>query len=63
VFPERCSIVSQTVGVGTWWLAFPVSDEPEPVPLVRGADGARRDAIPVRVVPERGQVPENLGEG
>lgn len=30
---------------------------------MRGADGARRDAIPLRVVPERGQVTDDFSEG
>lgn len=39
-----------------------VGDEPEAVPLVRGANGGSWDAIPLRVIPERGQVPENAVE-
>ncbi len=34
----------------------------EPVPAVRGADGSSGDAIPDRIIPERGQVPKNLPE-
>jgi hypothetical protein len=39
-----------------------VGNKPDPVAPVRGADGASRDAIPLRVIPARGQVPENSSE-
>lgn len=42
---------SVTVGVG---------NNPDAIPFVRCTNGARRDALPFRIVPERGQVPENL---
>jgi hypothetical protein len=41
---------SSTVGVG---------HDPDPVPPVRGADGACRNAVPFRVIPERGQSSED----
>jgi hypothetical protein len=44
--------LSPAVGVG--------SNGEDPVTAVRGADGSCRYAIPDDVVPERGQVPENL---
>jgi hypothetical protein len=44
--------LSPSVGVG--------SNGEDPVTAVRGADGSCRYAIPDDVVPERGQVPENL---
>jgi len=31
----------------------------EPVALVRGADGRRRNTVPLRIVPARGKVSEN----
>jgi hypothetical protein len=43
---------SDAVGVPT--------DNPGPVTSVRGADGLSRYAIPFRVIPERGQIPENV---
>jgi hypothetical protein len=36
-----------------------VGNKPDPVAPVRGANGASRDAVPLRVIPARGQVPEN----
>jgi hypothetical protein len=39
--------------------AFGVGHEPDPVTEVRGANGRRWNAVPLRVIPERGQVPEN----
>jgi hypothetical protein len=36
-----------------------VGHKPEPVPLVRGTKGRSRKAVPLRVIPERGQVSEN----
>lgn len=41
-------------------LAFGVGNEEQPITLVRGTEGDRRYAIPVRVIPARGQVPENV---
>lgn len=43
-------IAASAVGVG--------NDE-DAVTAVRGADGSRRDAVPLRIEPARGQVPEN----
>jgi hypothetical protein len=43
-------------------VSFPaviVGNNPDPIPLVRGAEGARRYAIPFSVKPALGQVPEN----
>jgi hypothetical protein len=40
-------------------LASGVGNNPDPVSLVRGANGGRWYAIPFRIVPERGQVSEN----
>jgi hypothetical protein len=39
-----------------------MGDDPDPITEVRGADGRCRNAVPLRVIPERGQVPENLAE-
>jgi len=40
-------------------FAIGVGNNPDSVPLVRGADGSRRYAIPFRVKPALGHVPEN----
>lgn len=45
VFPSSCA-----TGVG---------NKPDAIPPVRGANGASWNAVPLRVIPERGQVPEN----
>lgn len=37
-----------------------MSNGEHPVTEVRGADGRRRNTVPLDVIPERGQVPENL---
>jgi hypothetical protein len=39
-------------------MARGVGNNPDPVAAVRGADGGRRYAIPLRVIPARGQVSE-----
>jgi hypothetical protein len=46
-------VCSEAVGVG--------QDE-ESVPSVGSANGSRWDTIPLRIIPERGQVPENAVE-
>ena len=47
---------------GDWFdpygVALGVGNEPDPVAAVRGADGGSRYAVPLRVVPARGQVCE-----
>lgn len=43
-------------------FATGVGNDPDAVPPVRGAKGACRKAVPLRVIPERGQVPENNPE-
>jgi hypothetical protein len=48
----RACFESPAVGVG-------VRNKPEPVPPVRGAEGGSRYAVPLRVIPARGQVPDN----
>jgi hypothetical protein len=37
-----------------------VGHDPDPVAAVRGTDGSRWDAVPLRVIPARGQVAENV---
>ena len=37
-----------------------VGDDPNPVPAVRGANVGSRYAMPLRIIPERGQVSENV---
>jgi hypothetical protein len=39
-----------------------VGNKPEPVAAVRGANGGSRYAVPPRIVPERGQVSENVSK-
>lgn len=39
-----------------------MGNNPDPVPSVRGANGASWNAVPLRVIPERGQVAENSAE-
>lgn len=43
-------------------LASGVGNNPEPVAPVRGANGGSGYAIPPRIVPERGQVSENVSK-
>jgi hypothetical protein len=40
-------------------VAVRVGHEPDPIPIVRGANGGSRNTMPLRIVPERGQVSEN----
>jgi hypothetical protein len=47
VFPSSCP-----TGVG---------HNEDPVTEMRGTEGGRGDTVPFRIVPERGQVPKNLG--
>jgi hypothetical protein len=49
--PPRSAIVAAGVG-----------NKPDPVPPVRGTNGASRNAVPLRVIPARGQVSENSPE-
>lgn len=51
----RRSIWSEAVGVGTLWLG----NKPKPVPYVRGANVGCWYAVPIRIIPERGQGSEN----
>jgi hypothetical protein len=39
-----------------------VGHDVDPVTEVRGTDGGSRYAVPLRVIPERGQVPEYVSE-
>jgi len=39
-----------------------VGNNPEPIALVREANGASRNAVPLRIIPERGQVSENVSK-
>jgi len=52
--------VSDVLGVGqVVGFAAGVGNNPDPVPPVRGTNGCRWYAVPLRVIPERGQVAEN----
>jgi hypothetical protein len=51
-FLEPEESASDSVGVG-------IGDEPHSITEVRGAKGASRKALPLRVIPARGQVSEN----
>src|SRR5690606_22219552 len=42
--------------------AVGVGQEPEPLPLVRGANGGRGEQTPFRIEPEDGQRPENVSQ-
>jgi hypothetical protein len=67
-FPSRClrwiegierlprSRLSSACGVGNISSG---SDDPDPVTEVRGTNGRRGNALPLRVIPELGQVSEN----
>lgn len=50
-------------GLALWFvppeLAAGVGNHEDPVTSVRGANGCRRNAVPLRVIPARGQVSEN----
>jgi hypothetical protein len=41
-------------------IVFGVGNNPDPISSVRGANGGSWDAIPRRIVPERGQASENV---
>jgi hypothetical protein len=43
-------------------FAVGVGHKPDPISDVRGTEGASRYAVPLCVVPERGQVPENVAK-
>jgi hypothetical protein len=47
---------------GARWFAFAVrvGNNPDAIPLVVGTNGCRWNAFPFRIVPERGQLPENV---
>ena len=60
---------SQTIEPSSWLtilfsiaLAFGVGHDPDAVPLVRSAGGARSQHSPFRIVPQRGQVAENTSK-
>lgn len=52
VFLDPLALESPAVGVG--------SNDPDSISTVRRANGSSRYAVPLRVIPERGQVSENL---
>src|SRR5262245_33396770 len=56
-FIARCA---SGVFPSSW--ATGVGHNPDSVPLVRGADGGSRYAVPVRVIPERGQLAEYVSK-
>jgi hypothetical protein len=41
-------------------IARGVGHDPDAIPLVKRTNGVRGNALPFRVIPERGQVPENV---
>ena len=43
-------------------LAVGVAHNPDAVSMVRGTNGGSRNAVPFRIIPERGQVPENVAK-
>ena len=43
--------------------AFGVGHNPYPVSNMWGTDGRRWNAVPLRVIPERGQVSDHFAEG
>lgn len=49
---DPLALESPAVGVG--------ANDPDSIPAVRRANGGSRYAMPLRVIPERGQVSENL---
>jgi hypothetical protein len=49
------------LAVGVGHLAPPREDE-DPITDVRGTDGGRRHAVPLRIVPALGQVSENSSQ-
>ena len=53
-------------GLGLWLepkrLAAGVGNHEDPITSVRGAEGGRGYAIPLRVIPDRGQVPEYVSD-
>lgn len=52
VLRDPLALASPAVGVG--------ANDPDSIPAVRRANGGSRYAMPLRVIPERGQVSENL---
>jgi hypothetical protein len=50
---------SDAVGVGTLCVGLAVSNNPDAVPPVRRSNGGSWYAVPFRIIPERGQRPEN----
>jgi hypothetical protein len=45
-----------------WQIPCGVGHKPDSIPPVRGASGRSRYAVPLRVIPARGQVSENTSE-
>jgi hypothetical protein len=78
IFPRFCASFAPGVGQGFMksrgdlppdrialdfvLLASGAGNNPDPIAPMRGANGGSRDAMPLRIVPERGQVPENGSE-
>lgn len=52
MFLDPLDLESPAVGVG--------SNDPDPISAVRRTNGGSRYAVPLRVIPERGQVSENF---
>jgi hypothetical protein len=55
----RAFIARCASGVLPSSFATGVGHNPDPVPVVRCANGRSGNAMPLRIIPERGQVSEN----
>jgi hypothetical protein len=59
---SRGDLPPERIAVAFVLLASGVGNNPEPVPPVRGANGGSGYAVPPRIIPERGQVSENVSK-
>jgi hypothetical protein len=56
----RGDLPPERIAVALVFEASGVGNKPEPVAAVRGANGGCGYAVPPRIIPERGQVSENV---
>jgi len=59
---SRGDLPPERIAVAFVLLASGVGNNPEPVAAVRGANGGSWYAVPPRIIPERGQVSENVSK-
>ena len=61
-FSPSCATLASGVGQSPSPVSTLIRDEPEPITDMRGTEGDSRYAIPLRVIPARGQVSKHSSE-